>query len=142
MKKWLLAAMMFSTASLCAQDVHHHDLNPNMTPFRSAMQYWSGRSKAAFYQQPAWKQFQQKYPDWGASMDPYTGLPHRAFGQPIFISAGGNDPVMKAKAFLQTELAAFNLPWNAFVVTHSLNDAKHIHVYVTQFDNNMEVRWS
>lgn len=142
MKKWLLAAMMLSTASLSAQDAHHHDVNPNISPFRTANQYWSGKSKAAFYQQPAWKQFQQKYPDWGASMDPYTGLPHRAFGQPIFISAGGNDPVQKAKAFLQTELAAFNLPLNEFVVTRSLNDGKYIHVDFKQFHNNMEVLWS
>jgi hypothetical protein len=142
MKKWILSAFAFLAIQTYAQDMHNHDANPNLSPYLEAAKYTSGLSKKHLYQQAAWKQFQQNYPDWGASMDYYTGLPHRAFGTPINYAPGGMDPLLKAKLFLQNELGGFQLPLSEFVVTRQLNDGKYIHIDFKQIHAGMEVLWS
>ena len=93
-------------------------------------------------QSPAWKAFAAKYPTWGAQFSNYTALPHRAFGTPISYAPGGNDPVAKAKAFLQTEMQDFNIPVNELVITRNTNDGKYIHVDFKQKHNGYDILWS
>lgn len=138
MKQLLLSfALFFAALSAFA---HGDDANPNITPFNGVA---DGKASVAhLLKQQAWKDFTQKYPGWGARFNRYTGLPHRSFGDPIVFAPGGNDPVAKAKAFLQTELAGFQLPVEELVLTRSQNDGKYIYVDFKQVHKGMEVLWS
>ncbi len=125
-----------------AHEANNQEPNPNITPFNEAADAQNGLSKAYLLQQPAWLSFKNNHQDWGATFSPYTQLPHRAFGTPISVALGGSDPVQKAKAFIQTELAQFNIPVQELVLTRNYNDGKFIHVDFKQIHNNMEVLWS
>jgi len=138
MKK-LVFSFSFLLLSMMAF-AHGDDHNPNITPYNSVAD--SKVSVAYLLKQQAWKDFTQKYPSWGARFNRYTGLPHRCFGEPISYAPGGNDPVAKAKAFLQNEFAGFNLPVQELVVTRNYNDGKYITVDFTQQHNGMDVLWS
>ncbi len=135
----LLTLLAFT--GLRAQDLHDAgDVNKNITPYHESAD--AGLNTAYLHQQAGWQQFIQQYPSWGASFNRYTRLPHRAFGTPIPFAPGGNDPVAKAKAFLQQEFVGFNLPLNELVLTRNFNDGKYINVDFKQMHNNMEVLWS
>ena len=69
-------------------------------------------------------------------------MPHRAFGEPITYTAGGNDPVAKALAFIQNEFQSFNIPMNELVLTRNNNDGKYINVDFKQVHNGHEILWS
>jgi len=132
---------LLSVAGLNAQDLHHpSDVNKDITPYHDSRD--AAINTAAMHAQPAWKQFSQHYPSWGAAFNRYTKLPHRAFGNPITFAAGGADPIAKAKAFLQQEFTGFNLPLNELVMTRNFNDGKYINVDFKQIHNNTEVLWS
>jgi len=134
------AMLLMASFSFAHGDHQHSDANPNITPFNDAKEM--NTPKAYLLKQQAWKDFTQKYPSWGGHFNLYTELPHRAFGEPITFAPGGLDPVAKAKAFLQTELAGFNLPLQEMVLTRNYNDGKYIHVDFKQVHNAMEVLWS
>ncbi len=138
----LLLASLFA-GNVMAQDLHSAgDVNKNITPYNDALDAINGVSTAGLQQQAAWKAFTQHHPGWGARFNRYTRLPHRAVGDPIPFAPGGNDPVAKAKAFLQQEFADFNLPLNELVVNRHFNDGKYIHVDFTQVHNNTAILWS
>ena len=144
MKK-LLALILACTSvvSSFAQDHHHPgDVNKNITPFNDAVEAMSGVTSAHLQKLPEWTNFKKNYPTWGARFSNYTGLPHRAFGEPIVYAAGGNDPVAKALAFLQNEFQGFNIPVNELVLTRNNNDGKYINVDFKQVHNGTEVLWS
>lgn len=143
MKKLVLT--VFACLSLMATQAQDHSqevFNNNITPYHDALESMSGVSKSYLLQQKPWKDFQTKYPDWGASFNSYTQLPHRAFGTPISFTPGGNNPVTKALMFIQQELGGFSIPLNELVLTRNFNDGKYIHVDFKQVHNNMDVLWS
>jgi hypothetical protein len=142
MKKFTLLAIISMASLFAFADNHTQELNPNITPFHDASEVNDGFNFMQLRNQVAWKNFQSKYPSWGASFDRRTKLPHRALGNPITYLAGANDPVVKAKAFLQQEFAEFNLPINEFVLTRNANDGKYIHVDFKQMHNGKDVLWS
>lgn len=136
----LLSALAFS--QVMSQEFIHQDINKNITPFHDAQDAMDGKSNAHLLQQAAWKTFTQNHPGWGASFNRYTQLPHRAFGTPIVFAPGGNNAEAKAKLFIQSELAGFNIPVNELVLTRNYNDGKYIHVDFKQVHNGMDVLWS
>lgn len=139
----LLCVSVLLGLGVSAQELAHAgDINKNITPFHDAVDAKLGINGAGLHLQAPWKQFKQQHPGWGADFNRFTRLPHRAFGQPISFAPGGNDPVAKAKAFLQQELSGFNLPMQELVLTRTVNDGKYIHVDFKQVHNNMEVLWS
>lgn len=145
MKKWILAfaAMSISLATFAhGHDALPGDANPNITPYRNAIDAQNGVSKSKWYQHAAWKDFIQKYPGWGAQMNYYTGMPHRAVGNPITIAGGGNEATQKALYFLQTELGGYKVPVNELKLTRQYNDGKFIHVDFKQVHQNMDVCWT
>ncbi|MGI9192459.1 MAG: T9SS type A sorting domain-containing protein [Chitinophagaceae bacterium] len=145
MKKWILALSAISISLLTFAHGDHAlpgDANPNITPYRSAVESRNGVSKAKWYQSTAWQSFVQKYPGWGTQMNTYNGMPRRAVGNPIDINGGGNDAVQKAMYFLQTELSAYKIPANELQLTRQYNDGKFIHVDFKQVHQNMDVCWS
>lgn len=144
MKRLFLSFVAVSCAflSFAKEDSHPGDVNKNITPFNDAAETQSGVTAIKHMQSPAWKAFAAKYPTWGAQFSNYTALPHRAFGTPISYAPGGNDPVAKAKAFLQTEMQDFNIPVNELVLTRNTNDGKNIHVDFKQQHNGHDILWS
>ena len=144
MKKLLFIFLAISVSYCAFADGHSHGTpaNPNITPFNDANETQSGITSAHLQKLPEWLQFKAKYPSWGARFSNATGLPHRAFGQPITYAAGGNDPVAKALAFFQNEFADFKIPVNELVLTRNSNDGKYINVDFKQVYNGHEVLWS
>lgn len=137
---WLLLSMILVAKAHDKDGVS--TINPNITPFNDALDYLSGKTSTNYLTYPEWKNFIAKYPSWGARFSNYTQLPHRAFGEPIVYSAGGNDPIAKAKAFIQNELKDYRIPLDELVLTRNFNDGKFIHVDFKQVQNNREVLWS
>lgn len=134
---------LFASTGIFAQDLFHSgEKNKDITPFHDARDAMNGLNTTSLQQQAAWKSFIQQHPTWGARFSQYTQLPHRAFGTPISIAAGGNDPVAKAKAFLQQSFAGFNLPMNELILTRNYNDGKYINVDFKQVHNGVEILWS
>lgn len=134
---------LFTFTGMFAQDLFSSgEKNKNITPFHDARNDMNGLNTTALQLQAAWKTFTQQHPTWGARFDQYTQLPHRAFGTPITIAAGGNDAVAKAKAFLQQSFSGFNLPMNELVLTRNYNDGKYINVDFKQVHNGVEILWS
>ncbi|MBK8329284.1 MAG: T9SS type A sorting domain-containing protein [Bacteroidetes bacterium] len=143
MKNFLLfLTALFVSGSLFAHEHHPGDVNPNITPFNDAIEAMSGVSSAHLQKLPEWKNFKNNYPSWGARFSNYTRMPHRAFGEPITYTAGGNDPVAKALAFIQNEFQSFNIPMNELVLTRNNNDGKYINVDFKQVHNGHEILWS
>lgn len=145
MKKWILAVTALSWSLLTfahGEEVLPGDANRNITPYNSANDARNGVRKSHWYTQAAWLGFIQKYPSWGASMNNYTGMPHRAVGSPIVINGGGIDAAQKALYFLQTELAAWKIPVAEMEMTRQYNDGKFIHVDFKQVHQGMDVCWS
>lgn len=144
MKKILLFfIVIFSTMSLFAHnDEGQFNPNPNITPYHDAIDYLNGVTSTSFLSKPEWKAFIAKYPSWGARFSNYTQLPHRAFGEPISYPLGGNDPITKAKAFIQNELKDYRIPMDELVLTRNFNDTKFIHVDFKQVHQGKEVMWS
>lgn len=120
----------------------HYDPNPNITPYHDALDYINGVTSTSYLLQPQWKAFVEKYPSWGARFSNYTQLPHRALGEPIDYPLGGNDPVEKAKAFIQNELKDYRIPMDELVLTRNFNDTRFIHVDFKQVHEGKEVLWS
>lgn len=143
MKKFFLfLAAATAVMGVFAHDHHPGDVNKNITPFNDAAEAKAGITSAQLQKLPEWKNFVNRYPGWGARFSNYTGLPHRALGQPIAYAAGGNDPVAKALAFFQNEFQGFNIPVNELVLTRHYNDGQYIHVDFKQVHNGVEVLWS
>lgn len=146
MKKIILSFVAFFTiVSAIAHGLggdHHHDVNPNITPYNDAADAKAGISTAYLLKRSAWKAFTQKYPSWGARFDRFTEMPHRAFGEPISFAPGGSDPELKARLFLQTEMQGFQIPVQELVTTRQVNDGKYIHVDFKQVHQGKEVMWS
>lgn len=143
MKKIILALISLITFNVVSAQEHNHgESNPNISPFQDSKEVNNGVSSVSLYTQGAWKTFSQKYPSWGATMNKYTKMPHRAFGVPIAFNQGGNDPITKAKLFIQNEMSDFQIPVNELIVTRNYNDGKYIHVDFKQIHNGMEVLWS
>ncbi|MEZ5046392.1 MAG: T9SS type A sorting domain-containing protein [Chitinophagaceae bacterium] len=143
MKRILIFCSLFTLGfATFAQDWHYEEKNKNITPYHDSKDALNGRSLKHLYTQTSWTDFQQKYPNWGVRMNRYTGMPHRAVGAAIPFAQGGNDPIAKAKAFLQQELNGFQIPINELIVTRNYNDGKYIHVDFKQRHQNMDVLWS
>lgn len=119
-----------------------HDFNKDITPFHDAQDAMNGITGIAGNEQAAWKQFVAKHKGWGARFGRYTQLPHRAAGKAFTFSGGGQDPVLKAKAFLQQELEAFQIPTEELVLTRNQNDGKYINVNFRQSFQGKEILWS
>lgn len=144
MKKVILLFLVICSATFSFAQEHGHpgDINPNITPFNDANEARAGITSAHLQKLPEWINFKSNHPSWGARFSNYTGLPHRAFGEPITYAAGGNDPVAKALAFFQNEFTGFNIPVNELVLTRNNNDGKYINVDFKQVHNGYEVLWS
>lgn len=142
MKKLIL----FFVGIICYQtnfaQEHTLEINNNITPYHDATESMDGVNYSYLLNQEAWKNFQQKYPSWGARFNKYSQLPTRAFGTPIYFAAGANDPVAKAKAFLNSEFAGFKIPVDELVLTRNFNDGKYIHVDFKQVHNGKDILFS
>jgi hypothetical protein len=140
-----LMLFIFSTFLVKAHEeniLNQKDINPNITPYNDAADALKGLSTKHLYKQQAWINFQQHYPNWGARFNYYSKLPHRAFGEPIVFNGGGTNPIEKAKAFIASEFAGFNIPLQNLVVTRNNNDGKYINVDFKQQYQGLDILFS
>lgn len=85
----------------------------------------------------AWPAFKLNHPRWTAEFNEETGLPRRAYGDPIEV--GGTSPVERAMAFLSSEFAAYRLPLEELVVTATAPTAKITYVHFEQEHEGLPV---
>lgn len=133
--------VLFSLSSM-QLFAHNEESNPNITPYNDAVESKAGYKIQYLKKQPAWKNFIAAHPSWGARFNRYTQLPHRAIGDPISFGMSGDDLVAKSKDFINSELAAYEIPTHNLIATRNFNDGKYINVDFKQFHNGMEVLWS
>jgi hypothetical protein len=143
MKKVLLALISLLASNIMVAQIHHNEHaepNPNISPYNDALDATNGVSGIKFNKQSAWKNFEAKHANWGCKFNPYTGMPHRAVGPGINI--GNGNPAQLALQFLQTELAAYNIPVNELALISNKNDGKYTNVNYKQVHNGHEVCFS
>lgn len=85
-----------------------------------------------------WQQFLQQHPRWSVHFNEGNQLPHRAFGNPIG-GVGSFDPVQRVKAFMETDLAAFQLPIQALELQGTHRSKKYTFVNFVQYYQGLEV---
>jgi hypothetical protein len=142
LKKCLLIGLLFTNVLSQAQDVHHKDPNPNITPYNLANDAKSGATTTYLQKEQAWQSFVQQYPTWGTNFSKFTQLPHRAFGEPITFLPGGNNATQKAILFLTQALQAYNIPMQELELTNERNDGTYINVNFKQNHQGMQVLWT
>ena len=86
---------------------------------------------------PAWHSFAQSHGTWYVHFNEISGMPHRAYGQPLQVA--GSTPEEKAILFAQTSLQAFNLPTSDLVSTGKTYSGKNTYVNFRQQYNGLEV---
>lgn len=77
-----------------------------------------------------WPAFRAMHPKWSAEFNEETGLPRRAYGDPIPTS--GSTDVERAVQFLSSELAAYGLPIHELAVQGTAPTAKLTYVHFGQ----------
>ncbi len=86
---------------------------------------------------PSWKQFEQEYSSWSANVNPVTGLPAYAFGEPITVS--GNTPQAKAQNFIREDLQNFQVDHNALQLLNNRQTSKFHYLNFKQYHHSLEV---
>lgn len=84
-----------------------------------------------------WPAFKQLHPRWTAEFNEYTGLPRRAYGDPIPVA--GASPAERAIAFLSEELAAYRLPLEQLVLRAASTGGKVTYVHLEQVHEGLPV---
>lgn len=85
-----------------------------------------------------WQQFLQQHPRWSVHFNEGNQLPHRAYGNPI--GGGGSfDPVQRVKAFIETDLAAFQIPVQTLELQGTHRSKKYTFVNFVQYFQGLEV---
>ncbi len=85
----------------------------------------------------AWPAFKLNHPRWSAEFNEETGLPRRAYGDPIEVA--GSTPEARALAFLSTEFAAYRLPLEELVLTAAAPTEKLTYVHFGQQHQGLPV---
>jgi hypothetical protein len=144
MKKIVITLFAACTAFVSTAQIENHNHvigNKNITPYHEAQDALNGVTSIKFNQAPAWQNFVTKHPSWGCQFDAYTGMPQRALGVG-FVLPNTTDLVAASKTFLQTDLAAYQIPVQDLVVTSNINDGKYINVNFKQIHDGKEVCFS
>lgn len=92
-------------------------------------------------QAPSWQDFLQKNGSWWVQFDESTGLPYRAYGEPIPWGLGANAEEA-ARTFLQHQLAAYGLPVNELADAKVIEQEDFTLVKFKQRHQGLSVLWS
>jgi len=84
-----------------------------------------------------WQQFLQQHPRWSVHFNEGNQLPHRAYGNPI--GGGSFDPVQRVKAFMETDLSAFQVPMQSLELQGTHRSKKYTFVNFVQYHQGFEV---
>jgi hypothetical protein len=93
--------------------------------------------QAELRQRNAWAGFKNQHPKWAVEFNENTGMPQRAYGDPIGIA--GATPVDKATTFLGSRLAAFGIPTDELVPMSTAPAGKLTYVHFTQTHQGLSV---
>lgn len=140
MKKIFLFGCLF-LAAFVSRSQDHEDINPNITPYHEGQDAINGKNGIRFNKSQAWKNFEQKHPNWGCKFDHYSGMPTVATG-PAFKYEFGTDPVSKAKHFLTHELKELNVPASELELSTTYSDKKFTYVHFIQKHEGKQVSFS
>lgn len=84
-----------------------------------------------------WRAFKLQHPRWSAEFNEETGLPRRAYGDPI--PTTGATPVERAERFLADELVAYRLPLEELVARIAAPSKKATYVHFEQLHEGLPV---
>jgi hypothetical protein len=86
--------------------------------------------QAALRQWGGWPAFKHAHPRWSAEFNEETGLPRRAYGDPI--ATVGHEATERAQRFLADELMGYRLPMDQLVAQNTSKGGKLTYVHFTQ----------
>ncbi|MFN5620726.1 MAG: T9SS type A sorting domain-containing protein [Flavobacteriales bacterium] len=140
MKRQLLL-LAFACCSLLAhtQNDLHGTIDPHEVRLTQAKPY-NLHTQQLLREQPAWKNFVQSHGTWYAHFNETSGMPHRAYGQPL--SLAGNSAQEKAMNFAQSALQAFQINTNDLVSAGKSFEGKNTYVNFRQHYEGLEVMGS
>ncbi|MBX2973641.1 MAG: hypothetical protein KF797_11095 [Flavobacteriales bacterium] len=122
----LLAAALFP---LCATAQRHTDKEE--VSFITDVRRLPDRDRQEELRQwNGWPAFKARHPRWSAEFNEETGLPRRAYGDPI--PAIGSTPVEQALRFLGEELAGYQLPLDELLPMATAPTGKLTYVHFEQ----------
>ncbi len=133
-RTFLAAALTLAAGMANAQQEGWHDYN---------VAYWQGQDAphAAYQAQlrdtDAWQAFQAEHGNWYVHFNEFTGLPHRATGKAFAVD--GADAEQRARHFLATELAGFDLPLEDLRLTRVYDDGRFTYVDFEQVHEGLRV---
>ena len=93
--------------------------------------------QAELRERNAWAGFKNEHPKWAVEFNEYTGMPRRAYGDPIGIA--GASPEDKARTFLGSKLAAFGVPAEELTPLATAPTGKLTYVHFQQVHEGMSV---
>lgn len=91
----------------------------------------------AFRQAETWKAFERNHGSWYVSFDERSGMPHRASGKPIQLTAA--NPTDAAFSFLSSQLAGFEIPLNNLIFQTENFSGKYYNVFYKQLYQGLEI---
>lgn len=103
--------------------------------------YFNAATQQQLRQQPAWQSFVQQHGTWWVQFDERTGLPHRAYGEPI-PWGGLQEPVQAALSFLRNGMADYDIPVEDLHVTQVVEKEEFTLVKMAQQHEGLPVLWS
>ncbi len=130
----LTAAIFFSTETFAGwQDTPY-----NLTYVNNKKEQPGYQKQQQLRNNIAWKQFSQQHTGWKVLFDERNGMPHRAYGAGIKLTASG-DAAAKAMAFIRNDLALFSLPADNLELRNSHDSKKYHYVDFYQKYLGLEV---
>lgn len=137
MKQPLLALslLLYSVLSL-AQNSLSGTIDPQEVRFMQSKPYDLNKQQL-LRSMPAWQTFVAEHGTWYVHFNETSGLPHRAFGQPIAVN--GDTPQEKAIEFAQTHLHAFEIPTDDLISFGKIYEGKNTYVNFKQTYLGLEI---
>jgi len=132
----LICALALSSLLAYAQNSIHGTIDPNEVRLPKAAPY-NLHKQQSMRALPAWQQFVQANGTWYAHFNETSGMPHRAYGQPLQVV--GSTPQEKALLFAQNQLQALQLPIQDLVSTGKTYEGKNTYVNFKQHYQGLEV---
>lgn len=119
-----------------AQNNLHGTLDPHEVRFMQGKPYDVNKQNY-LRELTAWRSFVQTHGNWYVHFNETSGLPHRAYGQPLQVFGGTLHE--KALHFAQNDLQAYSIPTQDLVSTGKTAEGKNTYVNFRQHYEGLEV---
>ncbi len=130
--------LLLSGFLFLSQIVIADENDPNKITYITKKGSWySATTQQKLVESPSWQQFVSKNANWTAHFNESNQLPHRAYGEPIFLT--GKSAVEKATNFLTTYSNIFEIPVKSLVQTSNHSSDKYEFVMFKQQYKNLDI---